>query len=342
MGIMGTPHVPHRTVTPRVNVAMASSLATHQFAGVQAQFKSAAAKKTVRPARNVQTRAAYSPKANRPMKIVFISTEVAPWSKTGGLGDVVGSLPVELAKRGHKVMTIAPRYDQYKGAWDTSVRVDALGKQVGYFHEHKKGVDRVFVDHPLFLAKVWGKTGSKLYGKTNGADYADNQERFAMFCQAALQAPMVLPFGYGEDVCFVANDWHSGLVPVMIKKVFQPQGKYLNARCAFTVHNIAFQGRFWPAKMGDYGLPESASNDFFFEDAQGKMYDDRNITVSMNYAKEISGSASKGVELNTIINATGGIEGIVNGMDPTEWNPATDKFLDITYDKNTVTMGKAA
>ena len=93
---------------------------------------------------------------------------------------------MELAKRGHKVMTISPRYDQYKGAWDTSVKVDALGKQVGYFHEHKKGVDRVFVDHPLFLAKVWGKTGSKLYGKTNGADFADNQERFAMFCKAAL------------------------------------------------------------------------------------------------------------------------------------------------------------
>ena len=69
---------------------------------------------------------------------------------------------------------------------------------------------------------------------------------------------------------------------------------------------------------------------------------DRNITVSMNYAKEIAGSASKGVELNTIINATGGIEGIVNGMDPTEWNPETDKFLDVTYDKNTVAMGKAA
>ena len=308
------------------------------------------------------------------MKIVFVSTEVAPWSKTGGLGDVVGSLPVELAKRGHKVMTISPRYDQYKGAWDTSVKVDALGKQVGYFHEHKKGVDRVFVDHPLFLAKVWGKTGSKLYGKTNGADFADNQERFAMFCKAALEAPMALPFGYGEDVCFVANDWHSGLVPVMINKVYRPNGKYLNAKCAFTVHNIAFQGRFWPTPMGELGLPESASNDFFFEDSQGKMYDernpkkdgevdsspmgkkfkkdnwmkaafinsDRNITVSMNYAKEISGSASKGVEMNTIINATGGIEGIVNGMDPTEWNPTTDKFLDITYDKNTVAMGKAA
>ena len=323
-----------------------------------------------------QTRAEvpYTAKAARPMKIVFISTEVAPWSKTGGLGDVVGSLPVELAKRGHKVMTISPRYDQYKGAWDTSVRIDALGKQVGFFHEHKKGVDRVFVDHPLFLAKVWGKTGSKLYGKTNGADFADNQERFAMFCKAALEAPMVLPFGYGEDVCFVANDWHSGLVPVMINKVYRPQGKYLNAKCAFTVHNIAFQGRFWPTPMSELGLPESASNDFFFEDSMGKMYDernpkrdgeidstpagkkfrkdnwmkaafinsDRNITVSMNYAKEIAGSASKGVELNTIINATGGIEGIVNGMDPTEWNPETDKFLDVTYDKNTVAMGKAA
>ncbi len=140
------------------------------------------------------------------------------------------------------------------------------------------------------------------------------------------------------------------------------------------MHNIAFQGRFWPTDKAAFGLPESAANDFFFEDSQGKMYDermpkkdgevdttpigkkfvkdnwmkaafinsDRNITVSMNYAKEISGSASKGVELNTIINATGGIEGIVNGMDPTEWNPATDKFLDITYDKHTVAMGKAA
>ena len=137
------------------------------------------------------------------------------------------------------------------------------------------------------------------------------------------------------------------------------------------MHNIAFQGRFWPTPMSELGLPESASNDFFFEDAQGKMYDernpkkdgqvettppgkkfrkdnwmkaafinsDRNITVSMNYAKEISGSASKGVELNTIINATGGIEGIVNGMDPTEWNPATDPHIPAHFDVGTSEKG---
>jgi len=113
-------------------------------------------------------------KTTKPMNIVFVSAEVAPWSKTGGLGDVVGSLPIELAKRGHKVMSIAPRYDQYAGAWDTSVTVNVMGKEVRYFHENKKGVDRVFVDHPDFLAKVWGKTGSKLYGTKSGADFQDN------------------------------------------------------------------------------------------------------------------------------------------------------------------------
>ena len=308
------------------------------------------------------------------MKIVFVSAECAPWSKTGGLGDVVGSLPVELAKRGHQVMTISPRYDQYKGAWDTSVHVDALGKSVGFFHEKKQGVDRVFVDHPLFLAKVWGKTGSKLYGEKSGSDFADNQERFAMFCHAAIKAPTALvDLGYGEDVVFVANDWHSSLVPVILNKVYRPAGMYTAAKCAMTIHNIAFQGRFMPTPMSTYGLPESAGDDFFFEDGYNKVYDentpakedgkeefdgkiyrkvnwlkagfmnsDKNLTVSENYAKEISSSKAKGVELDDVLVKAGGIEGIVNGMDPTEWNPAKDKFIDVPYDKTTVVEGKAA
>ena len=163
------------------------------------------------------------------MKIVFVSTECAPYSKTGGLGDVVGSLPIELAKRGHKVMSITPRYDQYEGAWDTSVSTTALGEKVGFFHEKKKGVDRVFVDHPLFLAKVWGKTGDKLYGKASGADYADNAKRFALFAKAVLDAPTMLPLEYGEDVVFVCNDWHSSLVPVLLKHECKANGKYVDA-----------------------------------------------------------------------------------------------------------------
>eukprot|EP00227_Mantoniella_beaufortii_P001658 CAMPEP_0197614434 /NCGR_PEP_ID=MMETSP1326-20131121/59514_1 /TAXON_ID=1155430 /ORGANISM="Genus nov. species nov., Strain RCC2288" /LENGTH=588 /DNA_ID=CAMNT_0043183307 /DNA_START=50 /DNA_END=1816 /DNA_ORIENTATION=+ len=362
---------------------MASSLAAPQFAGVAAPLKATArrnvaanATRRVAPAvvaNSPSSNAVPYPKTNRPMKIIFVSTECAPWSKTGGLGDVVGSLPIELAKRGHKVMTISPRYDQYKGAWDTTVKVEAVGKQVGYFHEKKAGVDRVFVDHPLFLAKVWGKTGSKLYGNKSGSDFADNQERFAVFCHAALQAPLALPFGYGEDVVFVANDWHSGLVPVLLNSVYRPAGKFKSAKCVFTVHNIAFQGRFHPAPMGSLGLPDSVNKDFFMTDGQSKIFDekspqpedgkspfdggkhaksnwmkaafihaDKSLTVSPNYAKEIAASASKGVELNSVINSTGGVEGICNGMDVEEWNPSTDKFLDIMYDQNTVVMGKAA
>lgn len=313
-----------------------------------------------------------TPKTASPMNIVFVSTEVAPWSKTGGLGDVVGGLPVELAKRGHKVMTIAPRYDQYKDAWDTSVVINVMGEDVRFFHTAKKGVDRVWVDHPMFLAKVWGKTGSKLYGQKSGADYIDNPKRFRMFCEAAIEAARALPFGPGEDCIFVANDWHSAMVPVLLKEKYQPSGQFTSAKSVFTIHNIAFQGRFWPESLEDLELPPSALEKFDFTDGYPKVYSeltpklesesgkpaagafpkvnwmkagilssDRNLTVSPNYATEITSSPCKGVELDKYLRATG-IEGIVNGMDTTEWNPALDKYLDVKYNKSTVFMGKAA
>eukprot|EP00976_Prorocentrum_cordatum_P073264 1181015-Prorocentrum_minimum.AAC.3 len=310
------------------------------------------------------------------MNIVFVSTEVAPWSKTGGLGDVVGSLPEELVKRGHKVMSVSPRYDQYKGAWDTSVTTNVVGEDIRFFHEKKKGVDRVFVDSPLFLAKVWGKTGSKLYGLKSGADFEDNAKRFAVLNHAAFEAQKLLPFGYGEDVVFVANDWHSGLTPVLLKTLYQPKGQFLKAKCAFVVHNIAFQGRFWTKDGGleELGIPKSAHDAFKFEDGYPTVfsektpaeedemtqkktggrfqkynwiqaafsYADKNLTVSPNYAEEISSGPAKGVEMDKIINKRGGIEGILNGMDPLEWDPSKDKYLDMPYDKTTVIQGKAA
>jgi len=308
------------------------------------------------------------------MNILFVSTEVAPWSKTGGLGDVVGALPIALAARGHKVISVSPRYDQYKEAWDTSVTKTICGEEVRFFHAKIKGVDRVFVDNPIFLAKIWGKTGSMLYGKKSGSDYRDNPKRFRIFCEAALEANKILPFGFGEDCVVVANDWHSSLLPVLLKDIYQPRGEYTNTKCAICVHNIAFQGRFWPETFEQLELPEASRARFEFEDGYKKIFDedspadddvwekdpkmtmykkinwlragftaaDKLLTVSPNYAAEVAEDEEKGVELDEVIREMGGIEGIVNGMDVTEWNPAKDKFLDVKYDKTTVVAGKAA
>jgi hypothetical protein len=112
-----------------------------------------------------------------------------------------------------QVMSVSPRYDQYKTAWDTSVTTNVLGEDIRFFHEVRKGVDRVFVDSPLFLAKVWGKTGSKLYGLKSGADFADNQKRFAVFCKVRC------PHGTTSQLLLSRTTWtrhslaRSGMLP---------------------------------------------------------------------------------------------------------------------------------
>ncbi|KAJ4728024.1 Starch synthase, chloroplastic/amyloplastic [Melia azedarach] len=299
------------------------------------------------------------------MNIVFVGTEVGPWSKTGGLGDVLGGLPPAMAANGHRVMTIAPRYDQYKDAWDTDVVIELkVGdkiEKVRFFHCYKRGVDRVFVDHPTFLEKVWGKTGSKVYGPYTGEDYQDNQLRFSLLCQAALEAPRVLNLDsskyfsgpYGEDVVFVANDWHTALLPCYLKTMYKPKGMYKSARVVFCIHNIAYQGRFAFADFGILNLPDEFKSSFDFIDGYDKpvkgrkinwmkagiLESDKVLTVSPYYAQELVSGVEKGVELDNILRKTG-IMGIVNGMDVQEWNPLSDKYLSVKYDASTVMDAK--
>lgn len=299
------------------------------------------------------------------MPVVFVGAEVGPWSKTGGLGDVLGGLPPAMAARGHRVMTVSPRYDQYKDAWDTTVVIEIqVGdrvEKVRFFHCYKRGVDRVFVDHPMFLEKVWGKTGSKVYGPNAGVDYQDNQLRFSLLCQAALEAPRVLNLSsseyfsgpYGEDVVFVANDWHTALLPCYLKSMYQLKGIYKNAKVAFCIHNIAYQGRFAFSDFSLLNLPDSFKSSFDFIDGYEKpvkgrkinwmkagiLESNRVLTVSPYYAQELVSGIDRGVELDNIIRKTG-IMGIVNGMDVQEWNPATDKYIDVKYEATTVMDAK--
>ncbi|XP_073012426.1 granule-bound starch synthase 1, chloroplastic/amyloplastic-like [Typha latifolia] len=299
------------------------------------------------------------------MNLVFVGAEMAPWSKTGGLGDVLGGLPPAMAANGHRVMAISPRYDQYKDAWDTNVSIELkVGDKyetVRFFHCYKRGVDRVFVDHPSFLEKVWGKTGGKIYGPATGTDYQDNQLRFSILCQAALEAPRILNLNsseyfsgpYGEDVLFIANDWHTGLLPCYLKTMYQSHGIYANAKVAFCIHNIAYQGRFSRADFELLNLPDSFKSSFDFIDGYekpvkgrkinwmkaGVLESDRALTVSPYYAQELLSGVDRGVELDNILRMTG-ITGIVNGMDVNEWNPLTDKYISINYDAKTVMEAK--
>ncbi|XVF51184.1 hypothetical protein PTKIN_Ptkin04bG0164100 [Pterospermum kingtungense] len=299
------------------------------------------------------------------MNIVFVGAEVGPWSKTGGLGDVLGGLPPAMAANGHRVMTVSPRYDQYKDAWDTSVwvklKVGDKFETVRFFHCNKRGVDRVFVDHPMFLEKVWGKTKSQIYGPKAGVDYDDNQLRFSLLCQAALEAPRVLNLKsskyfsgpYGENVVFVANDWHTALIPCYLKSMYQSRGIYMNAKVAFCIHNIAYQGRFAFSDFSLLNLPDRFKSSFDFIDGYQKpvkgrkinwmkagiLESDKVLTVSPYYAQELISGEDKGVELDNIIRKTG-ITGIVNGMDVQEWNPDTDKYIGIKYNATTVMDAK--
>ncbi|KAG6755557.1 hypothetical protein POTOM_041388 [Populus tomentosa] len=316
------------------------------------------------------------------MTVVFVGIEVAPWSKTGGLGDVIGGLPPEMAARGHRVMTISPRFDQYRDAWDTCLSAQVICHSFAMF----KRLHLYFVSVPVSLPvqmvmfevvysneellmyrysnwtfKVWGKTGSKIYGPTAGEDYQDNQLRFSLFCLAALEAPRVLSLNsskhfsgpYGEDVVFVANDWHTSLLPCYLKSMYQSRGLFMNAKVAFCIHNIAYQGRFAFSDFSLLNLPDRFKSSFDFMDLYDKPVKGRKLnwmkagiseaqmvfTVSPYYAKELVSGVEKGMELDHCIRKTG-ITGITNGMDVQEWNPATDKYTSIKYDITTVSYAK--
>ncbi|CAE7866651.1 unnamed protein product [Symbiodinium necroappetens] len=288
-------------------------------------------------------------------QIVFVTSEVAPFSKTGGLGEAMDGLPIALAALGHRCMVISPRYDQYKEAWDTgywsSVPMGGKNESVHFFHTYKQKVDYVFVDHPTFLERVNGLTGAKLYGPEWGQDFADNQARFAYFCKAALKAIQELPLGgavYGGDCMVVCNDWHSALVPMLIHAE-KPTGNWTNTKSAFLCHNAVFQGRFvreeglasvfgvperyidsitfkMPLRIGKYNEKKSCINTM----AAGLRYADRALTVSPSYAVECCTDPEKGVELEdlfTLGKCTGILNGVKEGVSPSDKNFVTKTMM---------------
>ncbi|TYH64198.1 hypothetical protein ES332_D07G249500v1 [Gossypium tomentosum] len=159
------------------------------------------------------------------MNIILVAIECAPWSKTGGLGDVAGSLPKALARRGHRVMVVAPRYAEYVEPQDIGVRkkykVDGQDMEVSYFHVYIDGVDFIFMDTPTFRHMQYNIYAGKR------------------------QVPWYVPCGgvcYGDgNLVFIANDWHTALLPVYLKANYRDNGLMSFTRSILVVHNIAHQ-----------------------------------------------------------------------------------------------------
>ncbi|XP_057963104.1 granule-bound starch synthase 2, chloroplastic/amyloplastic [Malania oleifera] len=287
------------------------------------------------------------------MNVILVAAECAPWSKTGGLGDVAGALPKALARRGHRVMVVAPRYGNYAEPQDAGVRkyyiVDGQSVEVSYFQAYIDGVDFVFIESHLFR---------HMENNIYGGNRLDILKRMVLFCKAAVEVPWHVPCGgvcYGDgNLVFIANDWHTALLPVYLKAYYRDNGLMKYTRSILVIHNIAHQGRGPPDDFSHTDLPEHYMNLFKLYDpvggehfnifAAGLKTADRVVTVSHGYAWELKTSEG-GWGLHGIINENDWkLKGIVNGIDTKEWNPELDVHLAsdgyTNYSPETLQIGK--
>jgi starch synthase len=268
------------------------------------------------------------------VNILFTSSEAVPFCKTGGLGDVCGSLPVELARLGHKPVVILPGFRQALNCGrpiePTGVHFEVpIGRKMvqGTFLRSSLPGDNVpvyLVHQPQYYDRA------ELY-RENGQDYKDNCERFTFFCRAALEAIPLLNLSTELVHC---HDWTSGLLPAYLKTELCGVPPYDSIRSLLTIHNIAYQGNFWHWDMELTGLDWKYFNwrqmEFFGNLSflkTGIAFADALNTVSPRYAQEIQ-SSPLGCGLEGILqHRRDDLFGIINGVDYREWNPEIDSYL---------------
>jgi starch synthase len=263
------------------------------------------------------------------MNICQVSAEVAPWSKTGGLGDVCGALPGALAGRGHRVLTVSPRYKADAEAWDTGIRARfhlfGSDHEVGFHHLERGGVHHLFVDHVSFRR-------SGIYGDARGV-YGDNLFRFALLSRAAIEAAARVPLGgqpLGEEVVFHANDWHTGLLPVYLDALYRPVGRFLRAGTVLGIHNAGHHGRFDAHDFAGLDLSTRWWPTVDMDGAvnclkAGVVSAAKLVAVSPTYAREIQHTHGFGLE-GVFRARERDLHGVLNGIGP-EWDPGTDRHL---------------
>jgi starch synthase len=275
--------------------------------------------------------------------IAFAASECVPFSKTGGLADVVGALPRALASLGHRVSVYLPKYKQTKLAQSTPV-VRSL--TVPFDDRYRfcsvldggtqDGVQFYFIDYPPFFDR------DALYGTPLG-DYPDNAERFGLYSRAVLEASKIL----GVPDVFHCHDWQSALVPVLLGSVYGEDPAFRDVPSVFTIHNMGYQGLFPPEILPLLQLPWDlftiAKLEFFgkVNFLKGALvFSDFITTVSKKYSQEIQ-TSEYGFGLEGVLRARAAtVTGILNGVDYNEWSPETDKFT-VAHYSSTDLSGKA-
>lgn len=268
---------------------------------------------------------------SRKMNVVFASAEAAPFVKTGGLGDVAGSLPAALQKAGANVIVMVPLYgtisDEYKSKME---HVTEFYVSLGWRNEYC-GLERLIHNDVTYLFV----DNKRYFDRDYPYGFFDDGERFAFFSKAITESLQYLPDGFKPDILH-CNDWHTALAPVFLREFYQGMPLYENVSTIFSIHNIAFQGQFSAKVLEDIcglaHIPAAAYQLTCGHDAinfmQGALnYSDAITTVSPTYAGEIQ-TPAYGEHLDGVLRRRReALQGIVNGIDTDHFNPETDPAI---------------
>lgn len=284
--------------------------------------------------------------AGKKLKILFVTSEVVPFIKTGGLADVSSALPQILQELGHQVRIVVPKYgaiDERKYKIHEVVRLKDLTTEIdkkevvfslrsSFLIGQKTRVQIYFLDN----IEYYGSRHSLYSDPMTGEDYADNDERFILLARSIFD--LIQKLGWIPDIIH-CNDWQCGLIPVYLKTMYNDDPMFENIKTIFTVHNLASQGVFPKSSFVKTGLPKKLEAEsgvlqkgkMNFLKA-GLLYADAINTVSETYAKEISEDKTLGLGLfDTLSKRKKDLYGIINGIDDSIWNPEHDSKIPKKY-----------
>lgn len=293
--------------------------------------------------------------SSKKLKVLFVTSELFPFVKTGGLADVSASLPQRLTELGHEVRILVPKYgaiDSRKYKIHDVVRLKDLTVKIGdeevffsvkssFLPSQKVRVQIYFLDNEQY----YGSRKSLYHDPMTGKEYNDNDERFILLSQAVFE--LINKLGWIPDILHI-NDWQCGLIPAYFKTTYADDPNFKKMKTLFTIHNFSFPGAFPKAAFNKTNLPkELGTTKGIIQDSKlnflkaGVMFADSINTVSDGYAKQVLKSKELSSGLNRVLTKRKNeFYGLVNGIDYTVWNPEKDKFIPKKYSLKNVELKK--